>query len=328
MLFSIIIPVYNIENYIEKCLDSILNQKMDNYEIILVDDGSTDSSGYICDKKSAEFGEKIKVIHKNNSGQSDARNIGIKASSGDYIIFVDGDDYIRSNTLEILTEIVKTGPDVIISNGYYRCINGKKITQNILFNKNKKDNCTGADVLTESSKKYPNWSPWGKVFSRQFWLNTNIWFPSGRRWEDFAVIDQIILKAKSVKIVDAFYYYVIRKGSTINSIKITHVKDALEGVKEWQIFWNNNDYPEELTSDLKNLQAKIYANTVMGYLALVKDDLDINYNDLVEECRLYSCVLKDYKGAEGMALRVMVKMLGYYNTCKCLGIYKKLRYRK
>ena len=93
MLISIIVPVYNVENYLKECIDSILRQEFRDYEIILVDDGSKDDSGKICD----EYGKKysfISVIHKKNGGLSDARNFGLKIAKGEYILFIDSDDYI------------------------------------------------------------------------------------------------------------------------------------------------------------------------------------------------------------------------------------------
>ena len=100
-LISVIVPVYNVEKYLEKCIDSIINQTYQNLEIILVDDGSTDGSGKICDEYSRKD-NRIKVIHKENGGLSDARNIGIKNANGGLIGFIDSDDYITENMFEVL----------------------------------------------------------------------------------------------------------------------------------------------------------------------------------------------------------------------------------
>ena len=102
-LISIIVPVYNVENYLRKCVDSIINQSYKNLEIILVDDGSTDSSGKICDEYSLKD-SRIKVIHKKNGGLSDARNAGMEIASGDFWGFVDSDDYIDSDMYSVLLE--------------------------------------------------------------------------------------------------------------------------------------------------------------------------------------------------------------------------------
>ena len=103
---SVIVPVYNVEDYIRECLDSLINQTLTDIEIILVDDGSKDLSGTICDEY-AKKDCRIKVIHKENGGQSSARNAGLKVSTGEYILFVDSDDYIVENTLETLLNEAK-----------------------------------------------------------------------------------------------------------------------------------------------------------------------------------------------------------------------------
>ena len=98
MYFSIIVPVYNVEKYLRECIDSILCQTFTDFELILVDDGSKDESGKICDEY-AEKDNRIKVIHKENGGQSTARNCGVKESSGKYIVFLDSDDFISEDTI-------------------------------------------------------------------------------------------------------------------------------------------------------------------------------------------------------------------------------------
>lgn len=104
-LISIIVPVFNVELYLRKCLDSIINQSFDNYELILVDDGSIDNSGNICDEY-ASLDQRIKVVHKKNGGVSSARNVGLHISNGDWILFVDADDYIPYTTLQYYSDII------------------------------------------------------------------------------------------------------------------------------------------------------------------------------------------------------------------------------
>ena len=114
-LISVIIPVYNVEKYLRECVDSVLNQTYDNFEIILIDDGSTDSSGKICDEY-AYKDASITVVHKENEGQSVARNIGIEYSSGDWLYFPDSDDYIAGDTFEtLLKKAVTEKADIVIA---------------------------------------------------------------------------------------------------------------------------------------------------------------------------------------------------------------------
>ena len=105
-LISVIVPVYNVENYLKRCLDSIINQTYQNIEIILIDDGSTDNSGNLCEDYK-KIDNRIKVVHKTNGGLSDARNTGIKKAKGKYITFVDSDDYVEYDYVEYLYNLIK-----------------------------------------------------------------------------------------------------------------------------------------------------------------------------------------------------------------------------
>ena len=111
ILVSIIVPVYNVEKYLERCIDSLVNQTLKDIEIILVDDGSTDDSGNICDKY-AKKDKRIKVIHKENGGLSDARNIGLSIANGRYLQFVDSDDFIHKQMIEILYNTIINNNEV------------------------------------------------------------------------------------------------------------------------------------------------------------------------------------------------------------------------
>lgn len=118
MQFSVIVPVYNVENYLEECVSSLINQSFQNYEVILVDDGSTDTSGKLCDEI-VEKDKRFRVIHKKNEGLVSARRVGIGAAKGEYILFCDSDDWYESNTLEIINEIIlKYQADLIVFNAF------------------------------------------------------------------------------------------------------------------------------------------------------------------------------------------------------------------
>ena len=125
---SVIVPVYKVENYLKKCVNSLINQTLKDIEIILVDDGSPDSCGKICDEY-AKNDSRVKVIHKQNEGLSEARNVGIMAAKSPYIGFVDSDDYVAEDMYEMLYEnLIKTNADVSVC-GLYDCYSNKKIPQ-------------------------------------------------------------------------------------------------------------------------------------------------------------------------------------------------------
>ena len=123
MLFSVIIPIYNVQKYLKRCIDSVLSQTFDDYELILVDDGSKDDCGTICDDY-AKTNEKIKVIHKQNGGLVSARQAGIQVAAGEYVFHLDGDDAILPDALESAYEIIEKYHPDMVSFSYKHCIDG------------------------------------------------------------------------------------------------------------------------------------------------------------------------------------------------------------
>lgn len=145
---SIIVPVYNVEKYVERCIESIIKQSYKNLEIILIDDGSKDNSGKICDEY-AQKDNRIKVIHKKNGGLSDARNTGLNIADGEYICFIDSDDYIHKDLVkDNLEKLIQQKADMICFNRFV--INGEKIIEKPqLYN----ENMTTYDVISGIWKK-------------------------------------------------------------------------------------------------------------------------------------------------------------------------------
>lgn len=215
-LISVIVPVYNVEHYIKRCVDSILVQTYTNLEIILVDDGSTDRSGRICDEY-AEIDLRVKVIHVNNSGQAEARNLGMDKAKGDYYAFVDSDDYIMTDYISYLYEIMQTKEVQISICGY------QKITEQI-ENKKKIDNSLNKEIKVYDSKEgifqllYQKGIVtvvWGRLFKSK--LFCNIRFPKGKLHEDVAILYKLFDAADKIACgAEEKYYYFQRYGSTMN----------------------------------------------------------------------------------------------------------------
>ncbi len=150
-LISIIIPVYNVEDYLRECIDSVINQTYKNLEIILVDDGSTDSSGAICDEY-AEKDSRIRVIHKENSGPSATRNVGIKNAEGKYIYFLDSDDYLTDNAIELLVNTAEVNDaDLVFFDAYSFSDDGSPVKQGYVIN-GTYETKSGYEILTELCK--------------------------------------------------------------------------------------------------------------------------------------------------------------------------------
>ena len=209
---SIIVAVYNVEKYLEECIYSLVTQRYRDIEILLVDDGSKDNSGAICEKY-AECYPFIKVIHKENGGLSDARNAGIDNATGNYIGFVDSDDWIDPNMYESLIHAIKRDNTDIAICGYYRDYIGKQ---------EKCSDCKEGVYSREEAlcklfmgNEIHDHSV-TKLYRKELW--DGISFPVGKLYEDIRTIYKVMNKASSISVIDeCYYHYRQRKGSLIRS---------------------------------------------------------------------------------------------------------------
>ncbi|MGN1134034.1 MAG: glycosyltransferase [Oscillospiraceae bacterium] len=237
-MISIIIPVYNVELYLNKCIESVVKSTFANWEVILVDDGSTDSSGEICDAW-AEKDSRIKVVHQQNNGVSSARNTGLKCCSGDYVAFIDADDYISEDMYEKLYQkITDTNSDIAVC-GYYEENAETKQQKSFLPGK-------GIYEKSEAVKEYINnggchLTIWNKLFKKSICYNSNnqmILFPTDLTiGEDAVWLLNVTMNAKKVICIDEpkYIYIVNRADSAVTKSKrenkIPGCKSRLEASK-------------------------------------------------------------------------------------------------
>lgn len=215
MKFSIIIPVYNVEKYIEKCLISVLNQNYSNYEIIVVNDGSKDKSGEICDEYAKKH-DKITVIHIDNGGVSNARNVGLERATGEYVWFVDSDDYIESNSLETIASHIENNNtlDLLIFNAIIANEAGNKvgeITSDLP--------CEQAfNFETHRELVFTNTSLWNRIYRMDIIREKRIFFePNITIAEDLLFNYKYLLECQNIFFVkDTLYYYIQRKNSAMS----------------------------------------------------------------------------------------------------------------
>ena len=227
---SIIVPVYNVENYLERCVESILKQTYTNFELLLINDGSTDQSGELCDQLVSKNGN-IKVFHLKNAGVSNARNVGIQNSTGEWITFVDSDDFITNDYLETLISAVDGDDSIGFSIARLHHIKNGQITELPVFSgKEEKWSTeqTMRELLTTSKTSF---FPVAKLFRREiisdFTFNTDYHLA-----EDALFLTEVLLKTKctSIFIDKPIYYYDHRQGSATTSVN-THVFDTIEVYK-------------------------------------------------------------------------------------------------
>jgi len=211
-LISIIIPVYNAEKEIERCIKSILNQTYKNIEVIIINDGSTDSSLEII-KKCIKEDSRVKLFDTENKGVSAARNLGIKEASGEYFCFVDADDYVDEALIEKLITYTEKDYDIIKYKAVSMDKNGKNIEY---FNGNTFEEKNGADAF---NSLYANdvmlQVPWLYLYKKQFIVENDFSYPEGRVHEDFARTILMILKAKKMCSTNICGYYYVQTDKSI-----------------------------------------------------------------------------------------------------------------
>lgn len=207
--FSIIVPIYNVEKYLKTCLDSVLNQSYSDWELILVDDGSSDNCPKICDEY-AYKDTRIQVIHKKNGGLPAARNSGLLVCSGDYILHLDGDDFLADNCLLKINEIVQTSKDLYLGNGRYDFFSDNEIT-NVAFYQDVEGLKTKRKIIDKyfaPNALMPS-AVWHNIYRKDFIQDKKLLFTEGLTWsEDKDYFFNVLFHCESVEIFNYnFYYY-------------------------------------------------------------------------------------------------------------------------
>ena len=243
-MVSIIIPIYNVKPFLRCCINSVLSQTYYNLEIILVDDGSTDGSGKICDMY-ARKDKRIHVIHKKNGGLSDARNVGLKASTADYIAFIDSDDYVAKQYIQCLIEILfKNNADIAIC-AYYSKEKDKFY--------NIKKHCKKIQCF-DSKTMLHNWHgeyksvetiSWNKLYKKILFTEKNIYYPVGYIYEDAQITHLLIDNASKVVITnEKLYFYRKRKNSISSLVSYKNIHDCIYAQEIRLNFFKKNKYQE------------------------------------------------------------------------------------
>ena len=317
MKISIIIPVYNVENYLKKCLDSITEQTYKDIEIILIDDGSKDNSGIICDQY-ASIDKRVIVIHKNNNGVSAARNDGIKLASGEYVCFVDSDDWIDTDYIELaVCELKQHKPSLLVNN--YKKINnyGKIYTRRFI---EKRITLKKEEAITQLAKQdYFDWCPFACFYKTD--ECKNIGFDKNIHFGEDLLFKYRFITNSSYPIVYipmAKYYYFDRASSACNSYGLIKRLDALIVFETIISEVQNNGLAKKYFSDM-------YRNSLVEDLVIAKfDDVDTNVEQqLRSKLRSYISI-SSIIPILGIYLR---KLVPHYLPPIIVNKLKELRYR-
>lgn len=308
---SVIIPVYNVEKYLSECVNSVLVQDFQDYEMILVDDGSTDNSGKICDEYASKYSQ-IKVIHKENGGLSDARNFGIKEAQGDYLMFLDSDDFWQgSNRLSEISSIIETQnqPDIILY-GMTPFFNGQVNVQLSTFpilSESKLTNDFQKDfeyLLRHSIYKV---AAWDKVIKKDIVINNQLFFPKGKLHEDVAWCYDIIPYISNYGIYPkCFYSY--RRGREdsisykLGEMAVMHIIDIID---------ERVDNKFEVRENNAYLYLWIYVSTIAVIINILSKE---NFRKFYPKLERISFFL--LRPPKKLTLKQKIRVLGY----KLLGI--------
>lgn len=266
MKISVIVPVYNVENYLTRCVDSILSQTYKNIEILLIDDGSTDASGDICNKYCRED-SRVSVVHQRNGGLASARNAGIDISTGEYLTFIDSDDYVSSYYIENLVNAIKKfNADLSISmfinvvdGDEYKALEGS----NDLLNAQIEDShmCL-EDMLYQRGIET---SAPGKLYRKE--LIKDLRFPSGKLYEDIMFTTKMILRSHKIVRIENVDYFYYQRNNSIQYQKFNERKmDCIWHSRELVSYINNN------APDLLNASYVRYFGGLCNILFQIPED--------------------------------------------------------
>lgn len=264
---SIIVPVYNVEKYLAKCLDSLVNQTLEDVEIIVVDDGSRDNSKQIIDEFQTKYPDKIKSFVKENGGLSDARNFGLDRANGEYIGFVDSDDYVTTEMFEEMYFLAqKYDAEMVICNLQKVDENGKiiqKLTQ-VPNMPEKIDLAKNLSVFSDLGYFACN-----KLFRKELFENKR--FKKGVHFEDIQLVPQLLLGCKTLAQTQNYHYQYLERQDSITK---THTKkglDLLKAVKDVEEVFYKSEYSDQKQA-LKRFWILEAVYSYLAYLAFVKDE--------------------------------------------------------
>lgn len=325
LLISIIIPIYNVEKYAKKCIESVINQTYSNLQIILVNDGSVDKSGEICNYY-ASIDNRVTVIHKDNGGLSSARNIGIEAALGEYIMFLDGDDYISIYAVEELTNILNEHLVDIIQFRYIET-NSNELNYDS-DEKHEYHICTNTremfDNLYEIGGEYI--SACTKIYNKKIFENLR--FKNGILYEDQQIISNILTIIDSIAYYNKqLYYYLIRPNSIITSKFNRKKLDIIDIIEERIEFLKTRNYNDLVDREI----AKHFNNLIILYCESKCSGCIVENKIILDKLREYIKLYGNNRHIAGknklllIALRLDIRFIHIYYMLKYINNKRKVK---
>lgn len=281
-IVTIIVPVYNVENYLQRCIDSLLNQTYKKLEIILVNDGSLDNSSDICDRYAKED-SRVKVIHKENGGLSDARNAGLKEATGDYIVFIDSDDYAEINMVEETLKLAKSNNSEVVIYGYFTDIvdSNEELIDSIpvIPNSGAYNSTNFSSIKVEGNLTNLLGYAWNKMYKSELILETNFEFNKGISLvEDILFNVPILKKADNVSFLNkAYIHYMQRDEDTLGKKLYGNYSElkymSANAIKDLMKYWGKTD------NEINHIYNLLIFNSIKNLLVTLGNNKSLSINE-------------------------------------------------
>lgn len=325
MKISVVIPVYNVEKYLRQCIDSVIAQSYPDIEVILINDGSTDNSMEICREYEVKY-SSIKLINKKNGGLSDARNVGILNSTGEYILFLDSDDYwCNHNFLFDLVQYIIKHPNldyVFFKYKYY--YQKKDIYIEPTFNLDHKEfvgksGIQCLDYILSNMKNF-QWYAWAGIVRREFIVEKDLFFIKGRKYEDILWTPHIFINGEFIGFYNntVYAYRLEREGQITGSNSYKSLEDNIFVSTTWYNYLKNYNIHEEL-------KKKLFMNINAQYFNVIKFAGFLNNNEKNQIILLLrkNKYLLEYCMGKNKIIMVLCKVIGFTLTVTLMGNIKR-----
>lgn len=266
--YSFIVPIYNVEKYLNRCIDSLLAQTYRDFEIVLIDDGSTDSSGAIADRYVEKFSSIITVEHQENKGLGGARNTGIDLAKGNYLVMVDSDDYVSEHLLEVVDRyLIQYDSDLLIFDYIVEEENGSQRIQR-LHDINAYTSITPKQYILEAP------AAWNKVYCTSLFKETGIRFPERIFYEDLATSPCFAIHAVNIGVIEESLYHYIQRGTSIMHTSNTQrMTEAIPAVKRTLEYYKQQEKFDEYYKELEYLTVRNVLCSAVQRILEVKYDV-------------------------------------------------------